>query len=175
MRLSSPCPRRSMPRPRWLRLNSGKHVLCEMPLAANLEEADQIIDAAAKASVILMPGLTFRFTPNYVKAKQLYDEGLLGNLSAAMYREFIPAKDLAGQWPAGSWVWNLDASGGPLYTLAVWSIDLMRWIMNTEITQFTARASTPSWSNLEVRWATTRSPRYISPTAWWDACSTAAP
>ena len=116
-------------------IEQGKHVLCEMPLAASLEEADQIIEAADKSGVILMPGLTFRFTPNYVKAKQLYDEGRLGNLSAAMYREFIPAKDLAGQWPAGSWVWNLEASGGPLYTLAVWSIDLMRWLMNTEITQ----------------------------------------
>ena len=114
-------------------IEAGKHVLCEMPLAASLDEAEQIIEAADKAGVLLMPGLTFRFTPNYVKAKQLFDEGKVGNLSAAIYREFIPAKDLAGQWPADAWVWNLEASGGPLYTLAVWSIDLMRWLMGTEI------------------------------------------
>jgi predicted dehydrogenase len=112
---------------------AGKHVLCEMPLAASLEEAEQIIEAADKAGVLLMPGLTFRFTPNYVKAKQLFEEGRVGALSAVMYREFIPAQALAGQWPAGSWVWNLEASGGPLFTLAVWSIDLMRWLMGTEI------------------------------------------
>ncbi len=127
-------------------IKAGKHVLCEMPLAASLDEAEQIIEAADKAGVILMPGLTFRFTPNYVKAKQLFDEGSVGNLSAAMYREFIPAKDLAGQWPAGSWVWDLEASGGPLYTLAVWSIDLMRWLMGTEIT---AVHSTCKYTKLE--------------------------
>ncbi len=119
-------------------IDAGKHVLCEMPLAASLDEAEQIIEAADKAGVLLMPGLTFRFTPNYVKAKQLLDQGSIGQVAAAMYREFIPAKALAGQWPPGSWVWNLEVSGGPLFTLAVWSIDLMRWLMGTEITNVDA-------------------------------------
>jgi predicted dehydrogenase len=117
---------------------AGKHVLCEMPLAANMGEVEQMIDAASKSDVCLMPGLTFRFTPNYVKAKQLIEQGELGKLSAVMYREFIPAKDLAGQWPAGSWVWNVDETGGPLFTLAVWSIDLLRWLLGEDVTEVQA-------------------------------------
>jgi predicted dehydrogenase len=119
-------------------IQAGKHVLCEMPLAANLKEADEVIEAADKAGVYLMPSLTFRFTPNYVKAKELIQAGELGNLSALMYREFIPAKDLAGQWPPGCWVWDIKKSGGPLFTLAVWSIDLLRWLMGEEVVEVNA-------------------------------------
>lgn len=114
---------------------AGKHVLCEMPLASNLDDVDRMIEAADKAQVTLMPSLTFHFTPNYVKAKELIDKGSLGNISTLMYREFIPAKDLAGQWPPGCWVWDIEKSGGPLYTLAVWSIDLLRWLAGSDIVE----------------------------------------
>lgn len=114
---------------------AGKHVLCEMPLASNLADADRLIEAADKAGVTLMPSLTFHFTPNYVKAKELIDQGHLGNITTLMYREFIPAKDLAMQWPPGCWVWDIDKSGGPLYTLAVWSIDLLRWLAGADIVE----------------------------------------
>jgi predicted dehydrogenase len=104
-----------------------------MPLAANLGEADRIIEAAKQRGVVLMPGLTFRFTPNFVKAKEMLESGTIGKPAAILYREFISASDLAGQWPAASWMWNVAESGGPLYTLSVWSIDLVRWLFDTEI------------------------------------------
>jgi predicted dehydrogenase len=116
-------------------LQAGKHVLCEMPLAPTLEEVDQMLAAAEKAGKILMPSLNFRFTPNYVKAKQLIDAGELGKPKAVMYREWIPAADLAMQWPPGAWVWNLEETGGPLFTLSVWSIDLMRWLLEVDFEQ----------------------------------------
>ena len=115
-------------------IEAGKHVLCEMPLAANLAEVDQMIDAADRQGVYLMPGLTFRFTPNYVKAKEMLTSGAIGKPSSALYRELIAASDLAAQWPAGSWMWDVKKSGGPLYTLSVWSIDLFRWLFDTEVT-----------------------------------------
>jgi predicted dehydrogenase len=116
-------------------IEAGKHVLCEMPLAANLQEADQIIAAAQQKGVVLMPSLTFRFTPNYVKAKEMIRGGDFGTPTALLYREFISAADLATQWPASSWMWNMEASGGPLFTLSVWSIDMFRWLLDAEITE----------------------------------------
>jgi predicted dehydrogenase len=116
-------------------IEAGKHVLCEMPLAPTLEEADAMIEAAERKGVYLMPGLNFRFTPNYVKAKAMIGAGEIGNPTAVLYREFIPARDLASQWPLGSWVWKVEESGGPLFTLSVWSIDLVRWLLGTEITE----------------------------------------
>ena len=114
-------------------IEAGKHVLCEMPLAPTFEEVDKMTEAAKKKGVFLMPSLNFRFTPNYVKAKEMMSKGVLGNPSAVLYREFIPAKDLASQWPAKSWVWNVEESGGPLFTLSVWSVDLLRWFFDTEV------------------------------------------
>lgn len=116
-------------------IEAGKHVLCEMPLAPSLDEADRLIDAAHRASVCLMPSLTFRFTPNYVRAKEMIARGALGQPTGVLYREFISAGDLASQWPADSWMWQVDKSGGPLFTLSVWSIDLVRWLFDTEIAQ----------------------------------------
>lgn len=115
-------------------LEAGKHVICEMPLATSLEEADRLIDAASRSSAILMPSLTFRFTSIYVKAKEMITQGVLGKPTSALYREFIPASDLARQWPADCWMWKIKESGGPLFTLSVWSIDLIRWLFDTEIT-----------------------------------------
>ncbi|MEM3501860.1 MAG: Gfo/Idh/MocA family oxidoreductase [Candidatus Bathyarchaeia archaeon] len=117
-------------------IKAGKHVLCEMPLAPTIEEARLIVEEARKASVILMPSLNFRFTPNYVKAHQLIEDGSIGEPVAAYYREFIAAEVLAQQWPAGSWAWDpVKTGGGPSFTLSVWSIDLLRWLLKAEVTE----------------------------------------
>lgn len=122
-------------------MEAGKHVLCEMPLASTIDDAQRMIDVAQRQGVILMPGLNFRFTPNYVKAKQLIESGSIGDMAALTYREWIPAADLAAQWPAGAWMWNIEQSGGPLFTLAVWSIDLIRWLTGGDIAQVHAATS----------------------------------
>jgi predicted dehydrogenase len=114
-------------------LKNGKHVLCEMPIAPRLSEVEELKREAEKAGVILMPVLNFRFTPNYVKAKALIDGGALGKVVAASFKESIGAKVLAAQWPADSWAWDKEKSGGyPDFTLSVWSIDLLRWLFNAE-------------------------------------------
>jgi predicted dehydrogenase len=93
-------------------IENGKHVMCEMPVAATVEEIKDLGRLAEKAGVLFMPDLNFRFTPNYVKAKELVGSGAIGDPVAASFREFIPAKDQAAQWPAGSWAWDKKVSGG---------------------------------------------------------------
>ena len=114
-------------------IENGKHVMCEMPLAATVREVEDLGRSAEKAGVLLMPVLNFRFTPNYVKAKELIRSGAIGDPVAFTFREFIPAKDQAAQWPAGCWAWDKVKSGGlPDFTLSVWSIDLLRWLFDAE-------------------------------------------
>lgn len=116
-------------------ITHGKHILCEMPLTATITESEKLRDQAKKAGVILMPDLNFRFTPIYVKAKELIDQGAIGEPIAVTANEFIAAKDLEAQWPADSWAWDAKKSGGlPDFTLSVWSIDLLRWLLGKEIT-----------------------------------------
>ena len=119
-------------------IDSEKHVLCEMPLTPTIAEAEALGIKAAKASVILMPDLNFRFTPNYVKARELIRNGAIGTPLAITYSEFIAAKDLGTQWPLTSWAWDTQRNGGgPDATLSVWSLDLVSWILNAEITEAT--------------------------------------
>jgi predicted dehydrogenase len=124
-------------------VRAGKHILCEMPLAPTLKEAQEIVDEANRAGVILMPSLNFRFTPNYVKAKDLVSGGSIGTPVAAFYREFIAAEDLAQQWPSNSWAWDENKSGGgPGFTLSVWSIDLLRWLLQEDIVEVNSGSRT---------------------------------
>lgn len=112
---------------------AGKHVFCEVPLALTLEETDRIINATKKAGVLLMPGQVLRFTPNYAKAKELIDGDLIGKPVLVSYQELIPAAALARQWSAESWVWQKEKSGGLLFTVSVFALDLLRWLLNTGI------------------------------------------
>ena len=115
-------------------IKSGKSVLCEMPLAPSIDRVRELQKAAEKAHVLLMPDLQFRFAPIYTKTKEMIDSGEIGKPIALHFREFIPAASLAEQWPAGSWAWNVERSGGyPDFTLSVWSIDMIRWMFKCEI------------------------------------------
>jgi len=114
-------------------ISKGKHVLCEMPVAPKIEQIKEMEKAAEKAGVTVMPNLNFRFAPVYVKLKEMIKEGVIGKPVAMHYREFLPAADLAAQWPAGGWAWNLDKAGGyPDWTLSVWGIDMLRWVAGSE-------------------------------------------
>jgi predicted dehydrogenase len=115
-------------------IKKGKHVLCEMPIAPTIEQVKELQKAAEEAKVILMPVLNFRFAPIYEKTKEMIKSGTIGKPIAIHFREFIPAISIADQWPAGSWAWNIEISGGyPDFTLSVWSIDMIRWMFESEI------------------------------------------
>ena len=63
--------------------DAGKHVVCEKPLCMTLEEADAMIDACRQKGVLLMYAEELFFTPKYVKAKQMADEGAFGDVSTS--------------------------------------------------------------------------------------------
>lgn len=61
-------------------LAAGRHVLVEKPLARTLEEADEMIAAAAAAGRVLMVAEQFRFMPAFRRVRALLDQGALGPL-----------------------------------------------------------------------------------------------
>lgn len=115
-------------------LESGKHVYLELPMAPELSKAEELGRLAEAKNLVLMPALNFRRAPCYVKARDLFEAGAIGEPIALMFREFIAAEDLAKQWPLSSWAWDAKKSGGyPDFTLSVWSLDMFRWFFRTEI------------------------------------------
>ena len=104
--------------------NAGKHVICEKPLCMNLEEADLMIETCDRKGVLLMYAEELFFTPKYVKAKQMADEGAFGKvyLVKQCEKHFGPHAD---------WFWNMDlAGGGALMDLGCHGIAFCYWFLD---------------------------------------------
>lgn len=84
---------------------AGKHVVCEKPLCITLEEADAMIDACARAGVLLLYAEELFFAPKYVKAKQMADEGAFGRVHLVKQSE-------KHSGPHSDWFWDVNQSGG---------------------------------------------------------------
>ena len=61
-------------------LKAGKHVLCEKPMALSLDDCKAMVKAAEESGKQLMVGQIGRYTPSFVKAKEIYDSGMIGEL-----------------------------------------------------------------------------------------------
>ena len=59
---------------------AGKHVYCEKPMARTVEEADCMIAACARCGVKFQVAFMKRFNRSLVLAKQVIDEGQLGDI-----------------------------------------------------------------------------------------------
>ena len=81
---------------------AGKHVICEKPLCPTLEEADEMIAAGRDAGVMLMYAEELCFAPKYVRAKELVDEGALGESTWSSRARSIPARTRTGSGTASA-------------------------------------------------------------------------
>jgi UDP-N-acetylglucosamine 3-dehydrogenase len=71
-------------------LKEGVHCLVEKPIALNLREAEEMVDAAKKKRVNLAVGHIERFNPAVMKLKQIVDEGNLGRILIISTRRVGP-------------------------------------------------------------------------------------
>lgn len=120
-------------------LKAGLHVLVEKPMAVSVPQAKAMIAAAKKARRQLMVGHSQRMAPSHVRAKEIYQSGLLGRCIA-----FSTSFTHGG--PEG---WSVDgvqgfffkkkqAVIGSLGDLGVHKIDLVRWLLEDEVVRATA-------------------------------------
>jgi myo-inositol 2-dehydrogenase/D-chiro-inositol 1-dehydrogenase len=101
---------------------AGKHVICEKPLCVTLAEADRMIDACAKAGVLLCYAEELCFAPKYVRAKALVDEGALG-------RPFLVKQAEEHDGPHKPWFWDVSRSGGgAMLDMGCHGLEFARWI-----------------------------------------------
>ncbi len=71
----------------------GLNVFVEKPIATNLEDADEIIQAARKEEVNVMVGYVLRFEPAYAGIKQAVEEGNAGNIISVYARRNAPIQE----------------------------------------------------------------------------------
>ena len=87
---------------------SGKHVVCEKPLAMTLEEADEMIDVCKRQGVLLAYAEELLFTPKYLKAKEMADQGAFGKV-------YLVKQSERHFGPHAAWFWDMEKSGGGVF------------------------------------------------------------
>ena len=117
----------------------GVHVLCEKPIAVDLDEADRMVEAAAQAGVLFGVLFQRRFWPAAARIRRAIDEGRLGRpISGGVVARFHrDAAYYAEPW-RGRWE---TEGGGVLMTQAIHHIDLLQWFMGPA-TRVTGRYAT---------------------------------
>lgn len=103
-------------------ITGGKPVLIEKPMARTVEECEELIEAADKHGVQVMPGQVVRFFAEFEAANRAVATGKVGRAATARTRR-------GGKAPKGSDLWFHDheRSGGILLDLAVHDFDWMLW------------------------------------------------
>ena len=97
---------------------SGKHVICEKPLARTSMEAREIVEAAENAKGYFMPAMCLRFWPEWALVKEYITDGRFGKPLSARFRRVAEA-------PAWGQTSFLDGkkAGGALLDLHIHDAD----------------------------------------------------
>lgn len=107
-------------------LKSGKHVMCEKPMAINYSEAMAMCEAAKETGKLLTIGYQNRYRADSTYLKRECENDVLGDVyyarAKAIRRRAVPT------W--GVFLNEFEQGGGPLIDIGTHALDLTLWMMN---------------------------------------------
>lgn len=102
---------------------AGKHIICEKPLAMDLDECHRISEAVAGAGVRFSMGYRLHFDPYHMEAMRLGQQEVFGPLRKLVLRNSMEVDD--------SGAWRIDAErsgGGPLMNNGIYCVQAAIYI-----------------------------------------------
>jgi predicted dehydrogenase len=117
-------------------LEAGKHLLCEKPLADNLENCLRIIEARKRSGKIGAVQHQFRFEPWFRKAGELVRAGAVGRV-VAVHGDYIHNLRERSRL-FHPWRFEGPDAHALIPAAGVHFIDLFRWMVGSEIVQVSA-------------------------------------
>jgi len=114
--------------PSILAIEKGKNIICEKPLAATLEDAEKMGEAAESGGARSMVMFNLRFLPAMQYAESLVKNGFLGRV----YRFTGSYPKMSHVYPKRYFSWKdvlKTSGGGPLLDLGVHIADLARFLV----------------------------------------------
>lgn len=108
--------------------SAKKHILCEKPLSVSQEDAIEMIEAVRQHQVFLQVAFPVRFNTSIVEAKEIIDAGKIGEVLAVKGTN-------RGTSPGGWFVDKALSGGGAVIDHTVHVVDIIRWVLKTEITE----------------------------------------
>jgi len=104
--------------------DAGKHILSEKPLGLNVQETEEIINYCEKKGVTLQVGFMMRYHGYHIKAKEMLNNGNLG-------QPVMGRAQLTCWYPPMEGAWRQDPAkggGGALMDMAIHSVDILRYM-----------------------------------------------
>lgn len=102
-------------------LNAGLHVLCEKPLTLDAGEAEELLQHAREARLLLYPAHVVRFFPQYEVLHRAVNAGHVGKLAVLRFSR-------AGSLPVQPWFSDDSQSGGLIMDQMIHDIDQALWL-----------------------------------------------
>jgi len=106
---------------------AGKHVLVEKPMALNVEDAEEMIEACKENNVRLFVVKQNRFNPPIRLLKEAIAKGKFGKMVMAEARVLWSRPQ--SYYDDSEWHGQLEKDGGMLFTQASHHIDMLQWLM----------------------------------------------
>ena len=116
-------------------LERGLHVLCEKPMAGNLPQCQEMVDAAARARRILAVNFNTRSGAIYREVKRLIGAGSVGTVRVVR----IVYDWSAHQWQPLERMENFMRNGGPIVDSGVHFFEGVRWFTGQEYASIEAQ------------------------------------
>lgn len=107
-------------------LRAGFHVLCEKPMAINIDDCGEMIKTAERFNKRLFAIKQNRFNPPVSAVKKIIEEGKLGKIFNVQLSCFWNRNE---DYYKNSWKGSKDIDGGTLFTQFSHFIDLLYWLI----------------------------------------------
>jgi len=141
-------------------LQAGKHVLCEKPMAANAEQAQQMAAVAAQTKRVLAEAFHYRYHPLAARIKAIVDSGELGTVRHLEAHFCVPLI------LPGNIRYRYELAGGATMDLGCYAINLLRYLAGAEprVIKAQARLSSPQvdrFMRAELQFPDGRTGRFV--------------
>ena len=102
---------------------AGKHVMCEKPLAMNIENAYEMVSAAEKANIVFATNHHLRNAGSHLKIQELINQGQIGKVQAVRVAHAVYLPPHLQGWRIN----NPTAGGGVIPDIVVHDADTVRF------------------------------------------------
>jgi UDP-N-acetyl-2-amino-2-deoxyglucuronate dehydrogenase len=121
-------------------MNAGAHVLIEKPMALSVKDADNMIAVAKETNKKICVSHQNRFNPPIQKLRKAIQEGRFGRIMSGTAR-ILWTRD-NNYYKQAPWRGTKELDGGTLMNQCIHNIDLLQWMMGSDVERVYAERST---------------------------------